>query len=175
MFRLQPNILTRDATSWHRNCEWQTEEHQNKNSTYSRYCLEATLGDIRGKIKVAIIHNDSSAEATQNTYTPELKQSADVESQTLPWKRTSFQNPQPLRNSSEKLKPGANQYFASISARTVKMKPWKRITTSQLTCIGNDNISFLTKKFPPFGNSLWEMRHERLLYGAVLHSSFGKM
>ena len=72
---------------------------------------------------LAKFHNDSTAETNQNTHTPELKQSADVESRTSPLTGTSPQNPKPLRISSEKMKLGAPQYCASIAPRTVKMKP----------------------------------------------------
>ena len=41
---------------------------------------------------------------------PELKHRDDVESRASPLKGTSLQNPEPLRNSSEKVKLGANQY-----------------------------------------------------------------
>ena len=94
-----------------------------ENSTNPRCCLAATSGDIRGDFKLINIHSDSTAETDQNTHTPELKQSGDVESQTSPLKRISLQNPEPLRNSSDKIKLGAHQYCASITPRTVKTKP----------------------------------------------------
>ena len=52
----------------------------------------------------------------------ELKQRDDVESRASPLKGTSLQNPEPMRNSSEKIKLGANQYCASITPRAVKTK-----------------------------------------------------
>ena len=94
-----------------------------QNSTNPRCCLAATSADIRGEFKLANIHNDSTAETEQNTHTPELKQREDVESRTSPLKGTSLQNPEPLRNSSETMKLGANQYCASNTPRTVKTNP----------------------------------------------------
>ena len=76
--------------------------------------MAATSGDIRGDFKLAIIHNDSTAETDQNTHTPEIKQRDDVESRRSPLKGTPLQNPEPLRNSSETMKLEANQYCASI-------------------------------------------------------------
>ena len=71
-------------------------------------CLAATFGDICGKIKLANIYNESTAEINENKHTPQLKQRNDVESQTSSIKETSLQNPEPLRNSSEKMKLVAN-------------------------------------------------------------------
>ena len=93
---------------------------RDENSTNPRCCLAATSGDIRGKFKLANIHNDSTAETDQNTHTRKLKQRDDVESQTSPLKRISHQNPEPIRNSSAKIKLGANQYCASNTPTTVK-------------------------------------------------------
>ena len=94
-----------------------------ENSTGPRCCLAATSGDIRGKFKLANIHNDSSAETDQNTHTRKLKQRDDVEPQTLSLNGTSLLNLEPLRSSSEKMKLVGNQYCASITPRTVKKKP----------------------------------------------------
>ena len=70
----------------------------------------------------------------------------------------------------------ANQYCASIAPRTVKTKPKKRLTASQLTCNGDDNNCLLTKTASPlFGKRLWEMRHERAVYISVLHHSSWKV
>ena len=101
-------------------------------------CLAASSEDIREEFKLASIHNDSSAETDQNMHTRKLKQTDDVESQTSPLKKISPQNPESLRNSSEKMKLGANQYCASITPRTVITKLWKQMTISQLTCYGDD-------------------------------------
>ena len=76
---------------------------------------------------------------------PQLKQRNDVESQTSSIKETSLQNPEPPRNSSEKIKLLANQYCASMTPRFVKTKPKKPLPASQLKCNGDDNISFITK------------------------------
>ena len=108
-------------------------------------CLAATSGDICEEFKLADNQNDSTAETIENTHTPQLKQRNDVEPQTSPLKETSFQNREPLRNSSEKMKLLENQYCASKTHRTVKTKPKKQLTASQLKCNGDDNISFLTK------------------------------
>ena len=78
-------------------------------------------------------------------HTPQLKQRNDVDSQTTSLKETSLQNPEPPRNSSEKIKLLANQYCASMTPRFVKTKPKKPLTESQLEYNGDDNISFLTK------------------------------
>ena len=72
--------------------------------------------------------NDSTAETNENTHTPQLKQRNDVESQTSSIKETSLQNPEPLQNSSENMKLLANKDCASITPRTVKTKPKKRLT-----------------------------------------------
>ena len=139
-------------------------------------CLAATSGDICGEIKLANIQNDSNAEPNENTHTPQLKKRNHVESQTSSIKESSLQNPEPLRNSSEKTKLLANKYCVSITPRTVKTKLKKRLTASQLKCNGDDNISFLTKTTSPlFGKRLWEMRHGRALYISVLHRSSWKV
>ena len=66
----------------------------------------------------------------------------------------------------------ANKYCASITPRTFKTKPKKRLTASQLKGNGDDNFSFLTKTTSPlFGKRLWEMRNERAVYIGVLHHS----
>ena len=91
-----------------------------ENSSNPSCCLAATSRDIRGEFKLANFYNDSTAETDQKTHTRDLKQREDVESQTSPLKRISLQNPEPLRNKSEKIKLGANQYYASITLRTVK-------------------------------------------------------
>ena len=93
-----------------------------ENSTNPMCFLAAISQDICGEFKLTNIHNDSTAETDQNTHTPEQKQRDDVESQTLPLKRISLQNPEPSRKSSKKMKLGANQYCASITPRTVKTK-----------------------------------------------------
>ena len=108
-------------------------------------CLAATSGVICGRFRLANIQNDSTAETNENTNTPQLKRRNDVETQTLSLKETAIKNPEPLRNSSEKMKLLANEYCASITPRTVKTKPKKRLTASQMKCNGDDNISFLTK------------------------------
>ena len=95
-------------------------------------CLAGTSGDICGQFKLANIQNDSNAETNENTHTPQLKQRNDVDSQTSSIKETSLQNPEPLRNCSEKIKLEANKYFASINPRTSKTKPRKQLTASQL-------------------------------------------
>ena len=118
-------------------------------------CPAATSGGICGEFKLANFQKHSFAETNENTHTPQLKQRNDVESQTSSIKETSRQNPGPLRNSSEKMKPLANQYCASITPRTVKTKPKKRLTASQLECNGDDSIFFLTKTPPTlFGKFL---------------------
>ena len=108
-------------------------------------CLAATSGDICGEFKLVNIQNDSTAETNESTHTAQLKQRNDVESQTLSIKETSIQNPEALRNNSEKMKLLANQYCASITPRTFKTETKKRLTASQLKCNGDDNTSFLTK------------------------------
>ena len=102
--------------------------------------LAATSGDICGKFKLANIYNNSTAETNQNTHTFKLKQKDAVESQTPPFKRISLQNPEPLLNSFEKMKLGANQYCASITPRTVKTRPWKPMTLSEPTYNGDDKF-----------------------------------
>ena len=89
-------------------------------STIPRCCLAATSGENRGELKLAIIHIDCTAKTDQNTHTPELEQRDDIEPRASPLKGTSVQNPKPIRNSSEKVKQGANQYCASITPRAVK-------------------------------------------------------
>ena len=117
--------------------------------------LAATSGDICGEFKVANIQNDSTGETNENTHTPQLKQRNDVDSETTSIKETSFQIPEPLRNSSEKMKPVANKYCDSKAPRTFKTGPKKRLTASQLKCNEDDNISFLTKTTSPlFGKRL---------------------
>ena len=139
-------------------------------------CLAATSGDICGQFKLANIQNDSTAETIENTHTPQLKQRNDLDSQTTSLKETSLQNPEPQRNSSEKMKLVANKYCASITPGTFKMKPKKRLTATQLKCNGDDNICFLTKTTSPlFGKRLWEMRHERAVFIRVLHHSSWKV
>ena len=70
----------------------------------------------------------------------------------------------------------ANKYCASITPRTLKSKPKKQLTASQLKCNGDDNISLLTKTTSPlFGKRLWEMRHGRAVYLSVLHHSSWKV
>ena len=118
-------------------------------------CLAATPGDICGEFKLANIQNDSTAETNEKTHTPQLKQRNVVESQTTSIKETSLQNPESLRNNSEKIKLVANKYRASNSPRIFKTKPKKRLTASQLKCNGDDNISLLTKTTSPlFGKRL---------------------
>ena len=89
---------------------------------------------------LANIQNDSTAETNENTHTPQLKQRNDIDSQTSSIKETSLQNPEPRVNSSEKLKLVANKYCASITPRTFKTKPKKRLKASQLKCNGDDII-----------------------------------
>ena len=73
----------------------------------------------------------------------------------LPIKETSLHNPEPLRNSSEKLKLRANQYSASITPTTVKTKPKNGLMTSQLKHNGDKNTSPITETSSPlFGNRL---------------------
>ena len=108
-------------------------------------CLAATSGDICGEFKLADIQNDSTAETNENTHMLQLKLRNDVESETTSLKETSLQNPEPLWNSSKKMKLLANQYCASINPRTVKGKPKKWLTASQLKCNGDDSFFFLTK------------------------------
>ena len=94
------------------------------------FCLAATFGDICGEFKLDYIQNDSTAETNENTHTAQLKQNNDVESQTASINETSLQNPEALRNSSAKMKLLANKYCASITRRTVKANPKKRLTAS---------------------------------------------
>ena len=108
-------------------------------------CLAATFGDICRWFKLANIQNDSTAETNENTHTPQLKQRKDVDSQTSSIKETSLQNLERRRNSSGKMELVANKYCASKTPKTVKTKPKKRLTTSQLKCNGDDNI-FLSHK-----------------------------
>ena len=91
-------------------------------STNPRCRLAATSGEIRGEFKLSNIHIDCTAKTDQNTHTPELKQRDDVEPRASPLKGTPLQNPEPIRNSSEKIKLGANQFCASITPRAVKTK-----------------------------------------------------
>ena len=96
-----------------------------------------------------------TVETNENMHTPQLKQRNDVDSQTSSIKETSFQNPETLWNSSEKLILVADKYCASITPRTFKTIPKKRLTESQLKCNGDDNISLLTKTTSPlFGKRL---------------------
>ena len=109
-------------------------------------------------------------------HTLRLKQRNDVNSQTTSLKETSLQNPEPLRNNSEKMKLVANKYCASITPRTFKEKPKKRLTASQLKCNGDENFSFLTKITSTlFGKRLWEMRHGWALSASVLHRNSWKV
>ena len=85
-------------------------------------CLAATSGDNCGWFKLANIQNDSTAETNKNTHTPQLKQRNDEVSQMTSLKETLLQNPEPLWNSSEKLKLVANRYCASITPGTFKTK-----------------------------------------------------
>ena len=86
---------------------------------------------------------------------PNYNKKNDVESQTLAIKETSLQNPEPLRNSFEKMILVANKCCASITPRTVKTKPKKQLTASQLERNGDNSISFLTKTTPTlFGKLL---------------------
>ena len=104
---------------------------------------------------LANFQKDSTGETNENTLTPQLKQRNDVESQTTSLKETSLQNPEPLWDSSEKIELLANKYCASITPRTVKTKPKKRLTAPQLKCNGDDNIYLLTKTTSPlFGKRL---------------------
>ena len=108
-------------------------------------CVAANSGEICGEFKLANIQKDSCAETNENTHMPQLKQRNDVESQTSSIKEPSLRNLEPLRNISEKMKLLANKYCASITPRTVKTKPKRRLTASQLKCNGDDNISLLTR------------------------------
>ena len=94
-----------------------------ENSTNLRCCLAATSGDIQEEFKLDNIHNDSTAETGQNTRTPQLKQRDDVKSRMSPLKGNSLQNQEPMRNSSEEMKVGANQYCSSITPIAAKTKP----------------------------------------------------
>ena len=116
-------------------------------------CLAATSGDLCGQLKVANFQNDSTAETNENTHTPQLKQRNDVDPQTTSLKETSPQNPEPRRNSSEKMKLVANKYCASITARTFKTKPKKRLKASQLKCNGDDIFVFSQNN----SNAVWEI------------------
>ena len=139
-------------------------------------CLAATFGDTFGEFKLAKIQNDSFAETNENTHTAQLNQRNDVESQTTSLKETLLQTPEPLWNSSEKMKLVANQYCASVTHGTFKTKPKKRLTASQLKCKGVDNISFLTKTTSTlFGKRLCEMKHGQALYIIILHRSSRKV
>ena len=118
-------------------------------------CLAAASGDICGEFKLANIQNDCFAEINGNTPTPQLKQRNDVESPTSPLKETSLQNPEPLRKISEKMRLLANKYCSSITHRTVKTKPKKRLTISHLKCNVVDKICLLTITTSPlFGKRL---------------------
>ena len=59
------------------------------------------------KFKLANIHIDSTAETDQNKPTLKLKQRDDVDLRASALKGTSLQYPEPLRNSSEKMKLGS--------------------------------------------------------------------
>ena len=93
-----------------------------ENSTNPGCCLAATSGEICGEFKLADIHIDCTAKTDQNTHTPELKKRDDVEPRASPLKGASLQSLELIRNSSEKIKLGANQYCASITPRAVKTK-----------------------------------------------------
>ena len=70
----------------------------------------------------------------------------------------------------------ANKYCASITPRTFKTKPKKRLNASQLKFNGGDNIFLLTKTTSLlFGKRLWEMRHAKAVYISVLHHSSWKV
>ena len=84
-------------------------ETTTRNSTNPRCCLAATSGETRGKLKLANNRFDCTAKTEQNTHTFEFKQRDDVEPRASPLTGTSPQNPEPIRNSSEKIKLGANQ------------------------------------------------------------------
>ena len=152
------------------------ETTRTKLLTNATCCLAATLGDIRGKHKLANIRNDSTAEDNENTHTPQQKRRNDVESQTLSLKETSHQNLEALRNSSEKMKLLENQYSASITPGTVKTKPKKRLAKSHLKCNRDDSICPLTTTTSPlFGKRLWELRQGRALLVSLLHRSSWKL
>ena len=96
--------------------------------------------------------------------------------QTSSIKETSLQNPEPLGNSSEKMIMGANKYCASITPRTFKTKPKKRLKASQLKCNGDANICLLTKTTSPLCEKrFWEMRLGRAVYISVLHHGSRKV
>ena len=175
--RLQPNILTRNVTFIFTPEQWLTDRRPTEEySTNPMCCLAPTFGDNCGQFKLANIQNDSTAEINENTHTPELKQRNNVASQTSSIKETSLQNPEALRNCSEKIKLVANKYCASITLRTFKTKPKNCVTASQLKCNGNDNVSLLTKTTSPlFEKRLWEMRHGRAVYINVLHRNSWKL
>ena len=157
-------------------CEWQTGTHWINTSTNLGCCLAATLGNISGKYKLTNTLKESTAETNEKKHTPQLKQRKGVESQTSTLKEASLQNPEPLRNSSQKMKLLENQYCASISVRTVKTKPRERLSISQLKCNGGDNICLLTITTSPlFGKRLWEMRHGRGRYISVFYRSSWKV
>ena len=99
------------------------QEISRKTSTNPMSGLAATSGDICGEFELANIQKDFTAETNENTHTPQLKQRNDVVSQTSSMKETSPQNPEPLRNSSEKMKLLANKYFASVTPRTFEKNP----------------------------------------------------
>ena len=139
-------------------------------------CLAAASGDICEELKLANTQKDSTAETNENTHTPQSKQRNDVESQTSSIKETSIQHPEPLRDSSEKLKLLANKYCAPITPRTVKTKAKERLTASQLKCNGDDHISLLTKTTSPlFGKRLWKLRHGQALDISVFHLNSWKV
>ena len=118
-------------------------------------CLAATCGDICREVKLANIQIDSTAETDEKAHTAQRRLRNDVEPQTSSIKETSLQNPEPLRKSSEKMKLLANKYCASITPRTVKTKPIKRLAISQLKCNGDEIIWLLTKTTSPlFGERL---------------------
>ena len=156
---------------------WLTDRRPAEEYSINPMCsLAANSPDICGEFKLVNIQKDSTAETNENTHTPQLKQRKDVESQTSSVKETSLPNPEPLRNNSEKMKLLANKYCASITPRTVKPKPKKQPTISQLKCNGDDNIYLLTKTTSPlFGKRLWERRHGRALYISDLQRSSWKL
>ena len=130
-------------------------------------CLAATSGDIYGEFKLANNQNDSHAETNENTHTPQVKQRNNVESHTSSIKETSLENPEPLRNSSQKMKLLANKYCASITPRTVKMKPKERLTASQRKLMEMKMIPFSQKQLHRCLGNACERWHMDELYISV--------
>ena len=100
---LHPNIWTRNAMSSLRNSEWQPGDHQRNISNIPGGVWHQLRG-TNVESSSLLIFTDSTANTKENTHMPEIKRRSDVESQMLPIKASSLQNPEPPRNSSEKAK-----------------------------------------------------------------------